>query len=119
MNNDNDDGEDDNDSDDDSNDNFERCLSEFFLIALLHLELSPACTLKWPGCICVRILCHMEQRDSSATKFDKVEIRFIFDFCQWLEPLTNEGGEKDRNAPPPPQKKKKKKRQGASENAIC
>ena len=35
----------------------------------------------------------MVQRDSSATKFDRVEIAFILALLHWLKPLTNEGGE--------------------------
>ena len=32
-------------------------------------------------------------RDSSAVKFDRVEIAFILSMFDWLKPLTNEGGE--------------------------
>ena len=38
--------------------------------------------------------CHVSRgRDSSATKFDRVEITFISAVFYWLKPLTDEGGE--------------------------
>ena len=38
-------------------------------------------------------VCHLEQRDSSAVKFDRIEIEFILAFFWWLKPLNDEGGE--------------------------
>ena len=46
-----------------------------------------------------RVLCHLVQRDSSAVKFDRVEIAFILALFYWLEPLTNEGGEETGENP--------------------
>ena len=37
--------------------------------------------------------CHLVRRDSSAIKFDRVEIAFILPLFYWLKPLTDEGGE--------------------------
>ena len=39
------------------------------------------------------VVCHVVLRDSSAVKFDRVEIAFIFDLFYWLKRLTDEGGE--------------------------
>ena len=41
-------------------------------------------------CVCV---CHLVRRDSSAFKFDRVDIAFILALFYWLKPLTDEGGE--------------------------
>ena len=38
-------------------------------------------------------VCHLVRRDSSAVKFDRVEIAFILALFYWLKPLTDEGGE--------------------------
>ena len=67
---------------------------------------SPTHTLKWPGRNRVQItcktssaryvqhvVCHVVRRDSSAIKFDRVEIAFILALFYWLKPLTDEGGE--------------------------
>ena len=35
----------------------QRCNSRFFTISSLRCELSPTCTLKWPRCSCVQIMC--------------------------------------------------------------
>ena len=35
-----------------------------------------------------RVACHVVRRDSSAVKFDRVEIAFILALLHWLEPLT-------------------------------
>ena len=64
--------------------------SRFFTISSLRCELSPTCTLKWPRHNRVKstfntwrayhvqhVVCHLEQRDSSAVKFDRVEITFV------------------------------------------
>ena len=61
-----------------------------FTIASLHCELSQTRTLKWPGCNRVQIrcstysayhvryvMCHLVRKDSSAIKFDRVEITSI------------------------------------------
>ena len=58
------------------------------------------------GCNCVQItcntsstyhvqlaVCHVVRRDSSATKFDRLEIAFYFGFILLAEPSTDEGGE--------------------------
>ena len=84
----------------------QRCSSRFFVISSLHCELSPTRTLKWPRHNCVKItcntssayhvqnvVCHLVRRDSSAIKFDRVEITFILALLYSLKPLTNEGGE--------------------------
>ena len=39
-------------------------------------------------------VCHLVRRDSSANKFDKVEIAIILALFYRLKPLTKEGGEK-------------------------
>ena len=79
----------------------------FFFLQYPHcaVELFPTCTLKWPGrnrmqITCstsgahyVQQVCHMVRRDSSANKFDRVEIAFTLALFYWLKPLTNEGGE--------------------------
>ena len=40
-----------------------------------------------------RVTCHVVRRDSSAIKFNRVEIVFILAFLLLAEPLTDEGGE--------------------------
>ena len=63
----------------------DRCNSRFCTISSLRRELSPTCTLKWPGRNHVQIMsnisnafhvqhvmCHVLQKDSSAISFDKV-----------------------------------------------
>ena len=40
-----------------------------------------------------RVTCHVVRRDSSAIKFDRVEIAFILAFNLLAEPLTDEGEE--------------------------
>ena len=37
-----------------------------------------------------RVVCHLVRRDSSAIKFDRVEIAFILALLYWLKPLTDE-----------------------------
>ena len=68
-------------------------------ISSLRRELTPTCTLKWSGRSCVQITCHTSgahpvqhvcpvvRRDSSATKFHRVEIAFILALFYWLKPL--------------------------------
>ena len=83
---------------DDNNIRIQRCYSRFFTISSQGGELSPTCTLKWPGrnrvqiratrwalftCKC-HVTCHTVRRDSSATKFDRVEITFIWALFYWL-----------------------------------
>ena len=88
---------------------FKGAVRDFFTISSLHDELPPTRTFKWPRChreqiTCntlsayhaQRVVCHLVRRDSSATKFDRVEIAFILALFYWLKPLTNEGGEKTR-----------------------
>ena len=80
-----------------------------FTFSSLHHELSPTRTLKWPRHNHVKITCnassayhvqrgvyHLVRRDSSAIKFDRVEIAFILTLIYWLKPLTDEGGEETR-----------------------
>ena len=105
----------------DNNDCIERCNLRFFLIASLHCGLSPTHMLKWPGRNCVQIMCnlsgahqvqhvvcHMVWRDSSAKKFDKVEIAYILASFYWLKQLTNEGGEEPENQKKTPDDKLEK-----------
>ena len=40
-----------------------------------------------------RVVCHLVRRDSSAIKFDRVEIACILALLNGLKPLTDEGGE--------------------------
>ena len=40
-----------------------------------------------------RVVYHLVRRDSSAIKFDRVEIASILALLYWLKPLANEGGE--------------------------
>ena len=87
-----------NNGDDDDDNPIERRNSRFLQ--------SPTRTLKWPGRNPVQItfntssayhvqpaVCHLVRRDSSAFKFDRVELSFIFALFYWLKPLTDEGGE--------------------------
>ena len=37
-------------------------------------------------------MCHVVRRDSSAVKFDRVEISLILTLFYWLKPLSDEGG---------------------------
>ena len=41
----------------------------------------------------VQHVCHLVRRDSSAIKFDRVEITFILALFYWLKLLTDEGRE--------------------------
>ena len=80
---------------------------EIFTISSLRRELSPTRTLKWLGRKRVQItcntssayhvqpaVCHLVRRDSSAIKFDRVEIALMLAFLFYrLKPLTDEGGE--------------------------
>ena len=38
-----------------------------------------------------RVVCHLVRGDSSAIKFDRVEMAFILALLYWLKPLTDEG----------------------------
>ena len=78
---------------------------DFFTIPSLRHKLSPTRTLKWPGCNHVQIMCntltlikrlscatccvtcHVVQKESSATKFDRVEIPFILSFILLAETM--------------------------------
>ena len=69
----------------------------FFTVSSLRRDLSPTRALKWPGSIQVQItcntssayhvqhVCHVGRRDSSAIKFDRVEIVFILAVFYWLK----------------------------------
>ena len=46
-------------------------------------------------CKC-HVTCHLVRRDSSAIKFDRVEIAFIWALFYWLNHETDEGGEETR-----------------------
>ena len=74
-----------------NNNRIQRRYSRFFTISSQRHELFPTRTLKRPGatvsksrathralitCKC-HVTCHLVRRDSSATKFDRVEIAFI------------------------------------------
>ena len=76
---------------------FKGAVRDFFTISSLCNKLPPARTLKWPRHNCVkitcntsstyqvqRVVCHLAQRDSSAIKFDRVEITFILMLLYWL-----------------------------------
>ena len=91
-----------------NNNRIQRRYSRFFTISSQRRELSPTRTLKWPGRNRVQITCstwsaypvqvsyvtcHLVRRDSSAIKFDRVEIAFIWALFFWLNHCTNEGGE--------------------------
>ena len=39
---------------------------------------------------CANVMCHLVRRDSSAIKFDRVEIAFTIGLLYWLKPLTDE-----------------------------
>ena len=78
----------------------------FFTISSLRHELSTTHMLKWPGHSHMQItcntlnayhvqhvMCHVVRRDSTAIKFDRLEIAIIFALFYWLKPLTDEGGE--------------------------
>ena len=80
-----------NNNNNNNNNGIQRRYSKFFTITSQRRELSPTRTLKWPGLNCVQtrathralmtskchVTCHLVQRDSSATKSDRVEIAFI------------------------------------------
>ena len=99
---------------DNNNDCIQRCSLRFFTIfdciqvcrSSLCRKVPPTYTLKWPRRNRVQItcntssanhvqhvMCHLVRRDSSATKFDRVEIAFILVLLNWLKPLTYEGEE--------------------------
>ena len=95
-----------NNNNNNNNNHTEKCNSRFFTISSLRCELSPTCTLKWPGRNCVQstcntssachvqpAVCHLVQRDSSAIKFDRAEVAFMLALFYWLKPLTDEEGE--------------------------
>ena len=81
-----------------NNNHIQRRYSRFFTISSKRRELSPTRALKWPGrsrvqitCKCPALItckchvtCHLVQRDSSAVKFDRVEITFISALFYWL-----------------------------------
>ena len=82
---------------DNNNDHIEMHNSRVFTILSLCCELSPTCTLKWLGrnwvqimcntssaCYVQGVVCHMVRRNSSAIKFDRVEIAFILALFYWL-----------------------------------
>ena len=92
-------------SPDNNNNNncIQRRSSRFFTNSSLRRELSPTRTLKWPRHNRVKITCntssayhvqcvacHIVRRDSSAIKFNRVEIAFILALLYWLKPLTDE-----------------------------
>ena len=69
-----------------------------FTISSLRRELSPTRTPKCPGCNRVQttcntssayhvqhVMCHVVRRDSSAIKFDRVKIAFIFAVFYWVK----------------------------------
>ena len=77
---------------DDNNNRIERHNPRFFTISSLRRGLPATRSLRWPGrnrlqITCnasgahhVQYVCHMVRRDSSAIKFDRVEIAFIVGF---------------------------------------
>ena len=78
----------------------ERRNSRFVTISSLRCKLFPTHMLKWPRRNRVQITCntpsayhvqpaacHLVRRDSSAIKFDRVEISFILALFCWLKPL--------------------------------
>ena len=54
------------------------------------------------------VVCHMVLRDSSAVKFDRVEIAFIWVLFYWLKSLTDEAGEETGVPEKKPQQNKTK-----------
>ena len=42
------------------------------------------------------VMCHMVRKDTSAIKFDRVELIFTLALFYGLKPLTSEGGEETR-----------------------
>ena len=96
---------DNNNNNNNNNNCIQRRSSRFSTISLLRHELSPNRTLKWrrhnsvkikcntPKVYHVqRVVCHLVWRDSSAIKFDRVEITFILALLHWLKPLTDKYG---------------------------
>ena len=77
--------------------------SRFFTISSLRCELSPTCTLKWPGCNCVHMICNASSANhlqhvillpcgtKGQLKLYLFELYLIHKLL--AEPLTNEGGE--------------------------
>ena len=95
-----------------NNNNNNKCIqrrsSRFCTISSLRCELSPTRTLKWARYNRVkitcntssiyhvhRVVCHLVQGDSSAAKFDRVEIAFILALLYWLKPLADESDHRD------------------------
>ena len=89
-----------------NNNRIQRRSLRFLTISSLRRELSPTRTLKWPRHNRVkitcntssayhvqRVVCHLAPRDSSAIKYDRVEIAFTLTLLYWLKSLTDEGGE--------------------------
>ena len=83
---------------------FKGAVRDFFTISSLRRDLSLTRTLKWPRRNRVKItrntsrayhvqhvVCHVVRRDSSAIKFDRIEIAFILALLYGLKPLTDEG----------------------------
>ena len=96
------------DNGNDNDDSIQKRKSRFFLtISSLRLELFPTCTLEWPRSNRARItrnasssyhvqhvMCHLVRRDSSAVKFDRVEIVFILVLSYWLNHQAMKEGRK-------------------------
>ena len=83
----------------------ERRISRFLAISLLRREQSLACIFRWPGCGRVYMscntsgayhvqyaVCHVIRRDSSAIKFDRVEICMSFNFISIAETINRRRG---------------------------
>ena len=85
--------------DDDGDNCIQRRSLRFFTISSLRRELFPRhnrvkITCNTSSAYHVqRVVCHLVRRDSSAIKFDRVEIVIILALLYWLKPLTDEGGE--------------------------
>ena len=86
-----------NNNNNNNNNRIQRRYSRFLTISSQCRELSPTRTLKWPGRNHVQITCntsnayhmqvsctHLVRRDSSAIKFDRIEIAFIWALFYWL-----------------------------------
>ena len=89
-----------------NNDRIERRDSRFLQSPHCAANCLTTRTLKWLGRNVVQItyktssanhVCHVVQRDSSAIKFDRVEISPILVFFTWLTPLNDDGGEVNRS----------------------
>ena len=97
---------------DNNNNDIKRRNLRYFAISSLSFKPSATYTFKWPRCSCVQntcstlvachvqyIVCHVVQKDSSAIKFDRVEITFILALFRWLKQWRRRGNQSNQRTP--------------------